>query len=69
MGKTHECCVDGCPVVTLEGLLACREHWLALPTSTRYVLREAFRRHDSRPDIYAEGVALARRLLNEHAAA
>ena len=68
-GKTHTCCVIDCETETLLGFLACRDHWLALPRSTRYVLGLAFRRHDTDPDIYAEAVALARRLLNERAAA
>lgn len=68
-GQTHPCCVAGCTNDTLLGLLACREHWLSLPRSTRYVLGHAFRRHDTHPEIFNEAVALARRLLNENAAA
>lgn len=69
LGKTHPCCVAGCTAITLEGLLACRSHWLALPQRTRYILGQAFRRHDTHPEIYADAVTLARRLLNERAAA
>jgi hypothetical protein len=69
LGKTHECCVVDCTQVTLVGFLACRKHWMMLRGQTRSVLVEAFRRRHSDPEIYAEAVALARRLLNERAAA
>ena len=67
--KTHHCCVDGCEQDTLWGFLACREHWLALPHGVRAILGAAFRRHETDPDIYAEAVTIARRLLNEQAVA
>lgn len=68
-GSAHECMVDGCEVLTLAGFLACREHWLALPRRTRWILGEAFRRHDTHPDVYDDAVALARQLLNEQVVA
>jgi hypothetical protein len=68
-GKTHQCCVLDCDAQTLLGLFACRDHWLALPRATRYTLGQAFIRHQTHPEIYAEGVALARRLLNERVVA
>lgn len=68
LAQAHPCPVPACRAVVSPGHVGCHEHWMAIPTSKRKVLRQAFRQREALPDQYAAALVLAAELMQEHAA-
>jgi hypothetical protein len=54
-------------MVVSAGHVGCHEHWFAVPTAQRKVLRQAFRQREALPEQFAAAQVIAAELMREHA--